>query len=177
VRFHHPVLATTVAVAGLATSVVAVPPSVAGGARPADPAVITSWNAIAERTIFTENATPIPVSGLYFGFLSIAVYDAVVAIEGRYRPYLQQPPVRAKASSEAAAATAAYRVLGYYFPASAQKLATDYAGSLGDIPDGAAKTRGQQVGDAAAATQIAERPRKRSPRCSFRGSGSSGHSR
>jgi hypothetical protein len=157
VRFHHPALVTAVAVAGLATSAVAVPPSVAGEVRHSDPAVITSWNAIAERTIFTENATPIPSSGLYFGFVSIAVYDAVVAIEGRYQPYLKQPKVRAKASTEAAAATAAYRVLTYYFPASAQKLSDDYAESLEDIPDGTAKTRGQQVGDAAAASLIAAR--------------------
>jgi hypothetical protein len=157
VRFHHPALVTAVAVAGLATSAVAVPSSVAGEVEHADPAVITTWNAIAERTVFAENATPIPASGLYFGFVSIAVYDAVVAIEGRYRPYLEQPKVRAKASTEAAAATAAYRVLSYYFPASAQNLAADYADSLDDIPDGKAKARGQQVGNTAAAALIAAR--------------------
>jgi hypothetical protein len=157
VRFKHPALATAVLAAGLATSSVAVPSSLAAGTSQADPAVITTWNSIAARTIFTENATPIPSSGLYFGFVSIAVYDAVVAIERRYRPYLKQPPVRAEASTEAAAATAAYRVLSYYFPASSQNLATDYAGSLSGIPDGAAKTRGQQVGDAAAASLIAAR--------------------
>ena len=156
-RFNHPVLVTAVVAAGLASSAVVVPPSLATDTRHADPAVITTWNAIAERTIFTENLTPIPSSGLYLGFVSIAVYDAVVAIEGRYRPYLKQPPVRAKASTEAAAATAAYRVLSHYFPASAQTLATDYAGSLEDIPDGAAKTRGQEVGDASAASLIAAR--------------------
>lgn len=156
-RFHHSAFVSAVVVAGLATSAVAVPPSLATGTKHADPAVITSWNAIAERTVFAENATPIPASGLYFGFVSIAVYDAVVAIEGRYRPYLKQPPVRAKASTEAAAATAAYRVLSYYFPASAQKLAADYAGSLSSIPDGSAKTRGQQVGDTAAASLIEAR--------------------
>jgi hypothetical protein len=156
VRFNHPALVTAVVAAGLATSAV-VAPSQAAGTRSADPAVITTWNSIADRTIFTENATPIPSSGLYFGFVSIAVYDAVVAIEGRYRPYLKQPRVHGKASTEAAAATAAYRVLKYYFPASAQNLATDYAGSLGKIPDSSAKTRGQQVGDAAAAALIAAR--------------------
>ncbi|TCC66608.1 hypothetical protein E0H73_05405 [Kribbella pittospori] len=148
---------SAIVVAGLATSAVAVPPSLATGTKPADPAVITTWNAIAERTVFAENATPIPASGLYFGFVSIAVYDAVVAIEGRYRPYLKQPHVRGKASTEAAAATAAYRVLSYYFPASAQNLATDYASSLSSIPDGSAKTRGQQVGDTAAASLIKAR--------------------
>jgi hypothetical protein len=141
---------------GLATPALTAAPSQAGGTT-ANPAVITRWNTIAERTIFAENATPIPSSGLYFGFVSVAVYDAVVAIEGRYRPYLEQPKVRRHASTEAAAATAAYRVLSYYFPASAQNLAVDYAASLDDVPDGSAKARGQQVGDAAAASLIAAR--------------------
>ena len=38
-----------------------------------------------------RNATPVPVSSLYFGFMSLAVYDAVVTIEGRYTPYAEQP--------------------------------------------------------------------------------------
>ena len=87
--------------------------------------MVVSWNSIAERTIFAENATPVPVSGLYFGYVSIAVYDAVVAINGRYQPYLKQPRIEERASKEAAAATAAYRVLSYYFPASAKRLEDD----------------------------------------------------
>ena len=142
--------------AGLAAPALAAAPSQAGGSH-ANPAVITQWNAIAGRTIYTENATPVPVGSLYFGFVSLAVYDAVVAIEGRYEPYLKQPKVRGKASSEAAAATAAYEVLRYYFPASAANLATDYAASLGTIPDGRAKARGTEVGRHAAETLIQAR--------------------
>jgi hypothetical protein len=119
-----------------------------------DPAVIAEWNAIAARTILSENATPVPASALYFGFVSLAVYDAVVAIEGGYEPYAQQPPVNAPASSEAAAATAAYRVLSHYFPASADKLAADYAASLADVPAGAGLVHGTRVGEAAAAAII-----------------------
>lgn len=154
-RISHPAVTSLVLAAGLATSAVAVPTTAAAG--PADPAVVTTWNAIAARTILTENATPVPVSALYFGFVSIAVYDAVVTIEGRYQPYRWQPRVHGRASTEAAAATAAYRVLSYYFPASAQNLAADYSTALGDIPDGRAKTRGQQIGETAAATLIADR--------------------
>ena len=160
-RREHPGLVTTLA-AGLVAAAVVVPSSLATGLRngadedDSDPAVITTWNAIAERTIFTENATPIPASGLYFGFLSIAVYDAVVTIEGHHRPYLKQPRAEANASTEAAAATAAYRVLSYYFPASAKRLKADYTATLSDI-SGPEKTRGQQVGDAAAESLIAAR--------------------
>jgi hypothetical protein len=119
--------------------------------------VITHWNTIATRTIYTENAVPVPTSTLYLGFVSIAVYDAVVAIEGGYEPYLKQPKVRGRASSEAAAATAAYRVLKYYFPSSAGNLATDYAQSLAGIADGPAKERGTTVGQRAAERLIRAR--------------------
>ena len=119
-----------------------------------DPAVIPEWNAIAARTIFTENSTPIPASGLYFGFVSLAVYDAVVTIEGGYEPYADQPRAHANASPEVAAATAAYRVLSYYFPASAERLAGDYAASLAGIPEGVGMIHGKRVGEAAAAAVI-----------------------
>ncbi len=132
----------------LATPVQAVPPA------SSDPAVVTAWNGIANRTIFAENATPVPASGLYFGFVSLAVYDAVVTIEGGYQPYTRLPRAHPRASSAAAAATAAYRVLSHYFPASAQNLAGDYTVSLAGIPDGVGKARGQRVGAAAAAAII-----------------------
>lgn len=160
-RREHPGLVIALA-AGLVASAVLVPTSLATGIRQGDgtddtdPAVVTTWNAIAERTI-VENATPIPVSGQYFGFVSIAVYDAVVAIEGHYRPYLKQPRPQAHASTEAAAATAAYRVLSYYFPASARQLEADYSASLDNVSSGPAKARGQEVGQAAADALIAAR--------------------
>jgi len=39
------------------------------------------------------------------------VHDAVNTIDGRYEPYLVSPPARRSFSQDAAAATAAYRVL------------------------------------------------------------------
>jgi hypothetical protein len=142
---------TTLVTAGVSA---ATAPAQASSVTYRDPAVITEWNAIAARTIYTENLTPIPPSGLYFGFVSIAVHDAVVAIEGGSTPYAHQPRASRGASSQIAAATAAHRVLATYFPASATALATDYAASLAKVPNGAAKTRGQQVGEAAAASLI-----------------------
>jgi hypothetical protein len=123
----------------------------------ADASVVTEWNAVAVRTIFTENATPVPSSGLYFGFVSLAVHDAIVTVEGRYEPYLRQPRPRGQASVEAAAATAAYLVLRHYFPASAANLATDYAASLAEVPDGPAKARGLLVGAVAAGNIVRAR--------------------
>lgn len=123
----------------------------------ADSTVVTAWNTIAVRTIFAENATPIPSSGLYFGFTSIAVFDAVVAIEGGYEPYVYRGRAPARASAQVAAAAAAHRVLVHYFPASTGALDADYSAFLTGIPNGSAKGGGQRVGEASAAAIIAVR--------------------
>jgi hypothetical protein len=94
---------------------------------------------------------------MYLSYVQAAVYDADVAIEGRYQPYgfsLFAPP---GASPAAAVAAAAHDMLAYEFPD--QKAALDglYATSLAGIPDGQAKTDGVSVGQAAAMGVIATR--------------------
>lgn len=148
--------ASLLACVGLAASIVVAVPSSGDPRVASDPAVVTEWNAIASRTI-SENAISPPVSALYFGFVSIAVYDAVVAIHGRYEPYDVLPRPHAHASSEVAAATAAYRVLAHFFPASADALAADYAASLSRSPRGVGREHGERVGRDAAAALIASR--------------------
>ncbi|MGI5198938.1 vanadium-dependent haloperoxidase [Streptomyces sp. CA-288835] len=138
----------------VATSTALVSTAQAAPRAAADPAVITDWNAIAVRTIFAEGQQPPPVGQLYLGFVSTAVYDAVAAIDGRYTPYAKQPRPRPHASSQAAAATAAYKVLSHYFPASQQALSSDYAASLAKIREGVGKTHGIRAGKAAAATMV-----------------------
>ncbi len=128
----------------------------------ADPAVISDWNTIAVRTIATENATPVPASPLYFGFVHLAMYNAVVAIEGEYESYSDlgrtyPSAVRSRASSEVAAAAAAYRTLKHYFPASADNLRADYQAYLAEQPKGAGTALGKVVGDAAARDLIRDR--------------------
>ncbi|MGZ6643983.1 MAG: vanadium-dependent haloperoxidase [Solirubrobacteraceae bacterium] len=90
---------------------------------------------------------------LNLGMMSAAVYDAVVAIEGGYAPYGGRLDVhgRGHASPQAAAATAAYRILTTNFPQFAAKLAADYQSSLALIPDGRAKDNGIAIGEASAA--------------------------
>ncbi|GGE87711.1 vanadium-dependent haloperoxidase [Mycetocola zhadangensis] len=146
-----------VATAGILAPTVASTAAVADRHPGADPAVIAEWNEIADRTIFTENQTPVPSSSLYFGFVSIAMYDAVVAIEGRYEPYLKQRRVQQHASSEVAAATAAFTVLRYYFPNSADELRASYLASFEGVRRDAASVHGVRVGLRAAGALIAER--------------------
>ncbi|MEL4317451.1 vanadium-dependent haloperoxidase [Leifsonia sp. YIM 134122] len=146
-----------VATAGLLAPASVVTTAQADPRTAADPAVITEWNAIAERTVFIENLTPIPTSGLYFGFVSIAMYDAVVAIEGGFEPYATQPRSHRHASSEAAAATAAYIVLRHYFPSSAENLTDDYRAALANSPKGVGRLHGIVAGAIAALNLIRAR--------------------
>src|SRR5215475_11938206 len=72
---------------------------------------VTDWNAIASNAIVVTAGQPPPASALSFAMVQGAVYDAVNAIDGSYQPYLTEPPANPTDSKEAAAATAAYRVL------------------------------------------------------------------
>ncbi len=149
-------IAVTVAAAGLTFGGFAPLATAAHGEVRSDPAVITTWNGIAARTM-ADAAVPVPVSALYFAFVNIATYDAVVTVEGRYRPYNRLPRPHAKASSEAAAATAAYQTLVHYIPAAKAQLDLDYVASLAKIPDGIGKVEGQRVGATAAQVIITKR--------------------
>ena len=53
--------------------------------------MIVEWNEITERTL-AENAQPIFQSILFYGFTALAMYDAVVTIEGRLRAVVATPP-------------------------------------------------------------------------------------
>jgi PAP2 superfamily len=86
-----------------------------------------------------------------------AVYDAVNAIAGTNEPYLAAPPAEQWYSQDAAAATAAYRVLIDLLPQRQPALEPLYEQSLAAIPDRAAKTSGIRVGEEAAEAMLAAR--------------------
>jgi hypothetical protein len=120
---------------------------------------VTDWNVVASNAIVATAAQPPAVSALSFAIVQGAVYDAVNAIDGGYRPYLVRPAANPWDSKEAAAAAAAYRTLVWLFPGQAGGLQTvydNYVGGLRDIPAGS-KASGVAVGEAAAAAMIAAR--------------------
>ena len=121
----------------------------------APPTVINDWALIAQNTI----APTVVASGqnVYGAMVPIAMYDAVVAIEGGYRPYTA--PVRAPADADvtAAVATAAYRVLHERFPAQQVSLDSQYRSYLSGVPDGQPKVEGIGVGEAVAHELLAMR--------------------
>jgi len=123
-------------------------------ARPAASAVL-DWNAIARRTAITVAKQYQAQSFVYIALAQAATYDAVVAIEGGYRPYAAKTVRKPTASIDAAVATAGHDVLVHFFPAQRKPLDTDYARALAAVPDGDAKSDGIGVGKAAAGAVIA----------------------
>lgn len=134
---------------------------------------VTEWNLIAVNTLV---GLPGPAGGappsaqIHVGMVQGAVYDAVNATESHhYRPYLLNRRFSARASQEAAVATAAYSVLSSIisnvpatipFPTRATLLAsllTQYNASLAAIPDSPFKRQGIAAGNAAADAMIAAR--------------------
>ena len=89
-------------------------------------------------------------AAVYMGIVHVAVYDAVVAIEGGYEPYVPTPDAPAGASSPAAIATAAYETLTGLQPqlgANQAFLDGDYTAFMAAVPDaGTAKADGVAVG-------------------------------
>jgi hypothetical protein len=86
-----------------------------------------------------------------------AVYDAVNGITRTHGAYLVTPRSNPWDSQDAAAATAAYRVLAALFPAQQPSLQVLYAASLAAVPDGPAEAGGIAAGEEAAAAMLAAR--------------------
>ena len=120
---------------------------------------VTDWNAIASNAIVTTAGQPPAVAALSFAIVQGAVYDAVNAIDGGYRPYLVRPAANPWDSEAAAAAAAAYQVLIWLFPGQKPMLEpiyNSYVAGLPDLPAGS-KAAGVAIGEAAAAAMIVAR--------------------
>jgi hypothetical protein len=121
-----------------------------------DAAVIGRWNAVA-MDVLTPSTRPLVTQPFVVAAMHVAMYDAVVAIEGQFRPFgtrLTAPP---GASSAAAAAVAAHDVLATFLPDHTAVFDAALAESLAAIPDGAGETDGVAVGRAAAEGTVADR--------------------
>ena len=119
--------------------------------------VVTDWNGIASTTIVANGGKSAGASAVWFAYTSLAVYDAVNAITGDYRPFYYQGVAPRDASLEAAAAAAAHRVLVNYFPSQQTTLDGRLSTSLAAIPASSSKDDGMAVGEAAAMAVIGAR--------------------
>jgi hypothetical protein len=160
----------------LVTLAMVIMTSPAGKAAPTLPPgnTVEQWNKIAEDAV-VGSGTFQPEGVVYMAYVSAAVYDAVVAIEGGFEPY--GPPITAPAgvSVDAAVVEAAYLTLWTYFPpescnpnsppgvyayclAVRPSLDALYLEALAAIPPGQARTDGQAVGRQAATTSSPSAP-------------------
>jgi hypothetical protein len=117
---------------------------------------VIDWSLHAQTAILATGPTP-HASTLSFAMVHGAIYDAVNAIDHRYAPYLDVPRARRRSSQDAAAATAAFRVLAALYPAQLDTLQSEYDASLAAVPDGRGEARGIAAGEAAAAAMLAAR--------------------
>ena len=122
--------------------------------------VITDWNATAQAVLVANGHQGPPG----FAFVHVPMYDAVNAIDGGHSVFAVRPVSSVQgASKEAAAATAAYRVLRAA-PTRTRPVCsnTAYAASLAAVPDGPAKTKGIAIGTEVA-DGVAHAARRRRP--------------
>jgi hypothetical protein len=122
--------------------------------------VVGDWNAIAQaETVLLRPSAHGQARGI--AMVEGAVYDAVNAIDRGHEPYLidlAQVGAQPWVSQDAAAATAAYRVLRAITP-SARHAGLDvaYTATLAGIPNGPLEQGGVAAGEAAAAAMLAAR--------------------
>jgi hypothetical protein len=116
--------------------------------------VIIDWDQIAQQTV----GGPPFAQARSYAMVSIAMADAVVAINGKYDPFFAKlsTPIPHGASATAAAAQAAHDVLVALVPVNQAALDAALATSLEGIPPGQ-RGLGRQVGRRVAAKILAWR--------------------
>jgi hypothetical protein len=122
--------------------------------------VITDWDekAVAVVTPMSSLGGTSPYMAVrMMGMVHAAMFEAVNSIEQRYRPYLVQLPADPKTSKEAAAATAAAKILATIDAKTAGEMKTALATYLAPLPDGPAKSDGIALGETVAAKVIEAR--------------------
>ena len=129
--------------------------SIAGAPAAIAEDVVTDWGARAV-AIGAEKQVPNSRYARGLAMMHVAIFEAVNAIDRRYKPYKLDLAVDKGASRDAAAVAAAHEVLTSLFPDEKPKLDQALQASLAAI-EGDAKTKGIELGKKAAAGIIALR--------------------
>jgi hypothetical protein len=125
-------------------------------AAPARADTVTDWWDLANRYFYAAQAGPITVDAARASTrAALAMFEAVNAIEPRYTSYLHFPAGDPKASQDAAAATAAYKVLLASHPGNKAAIEESYQLVMAGFPDDAAREAGRAIGERAAAAAMA----------------------
>jgi hypothetical protein len=119
--------------------------------------VVASWDATGNQALSASGLT-FAEGHVIFAYEAVAVYDAVTAVEGGYRPFAVAVHAPTGASAQAAAAAAAHAVLTHYLPGQAVSILDPaFVASLAAIPDGQSKDEGVAVGERIAVRWLALR--------------------
>jgi hypothetical protein len=86
--------------------------------------------------------------------VALAMFEAVNAIDRRYQSYLNFPEADGTAAQDAAAATAAYKVLLQHFPAQRSQIEESYALTMQGLGTSPAVAAGRAIGEQAAAAAM-----------------------
>ena len=127
----------------------------AGIAR-TDAGLVAAWNELAYDIAFAEDQFRTFKGHRSFAMMHLAMHDALNSIVPVYQRYAYDGR-RLAAHPVAAAAQAAYEVLAAQYPDQQAALATALGGWIGGVPDAPLKTRGIELGKAAAAAILARR--------------------
>lgn len=136
---------------------IGLPAAPAGAAT--GPNVVTEWALIVQTAIHNPSE-PRGAGSSYVlqAITQLAVYDAVVAIEGGFEPFHTAAKAAKDADVRAAVATAAYKAArGRVAPSQFGYLDDRYGTYMATIPDGPPKQHGIEVGEATAAGILALR--------------------
>ena len=148
------VAACALSSAAVTTPLVGAPASTAQSPDP-----VVQWNRNLLAIVRTPGAQPTTIHPTRsFAMLHAAIYDAVNAIDQTHRSYaVRFSGVSRQASQPAAADAAAHDVLVVLYPSLTSTLDAEFQQSLALVQDGAAKTEGIRIGQAAAQAILALR--------------------
>ena len=108
--------------------------------------VITDWNTVVlDAVIAAREAQPTQARSV--AMVHVAMFEAINAIQQRYKPYALKLPRSSDASPDAAAAAAARALLTKLYPNQNATFDNAFATTLAQIPDGNSKTSGISLGE------------------------------
>jgi hypothetical protein len=105
---------------------------------------VTDWSLKAQ-TVITAGRPPAS-SEYLLAMVHAAMYDAAVAVEGRYLPFGAATRTSHQTSPEAAVAAAAYHVLRQRVPAAEPGLTAEYLAYIATLPPGSPRENGERLG-------------------------------
>jgi hypothetical protein len=112
--------------------------------------IVMDWNGRADDIAAEKRIAP-PVNARAMALMHVAMFEAINAIERRYRPYRLELIADRNTSREAAAASAAHAVLTALYPDQRATLDAQLAQDLTAVAEGPAKERALILGRKAAA--------------------------